>query len=577
MAKVALHVGQAEDPAKTLLGAIERLDGAQVQALVASAESMGKAPKRWASAPWSEALRALEPGSAEVPALAIRPGQTQLGFDHAASRMAKIAKRLLEDPPKRLADLFDEKDFRGVVGPDGGFFTLTDGHHKMAALLALSALVHGVLGTGTAASSRTAPQVGGAFRKLAALVPPPAELRVPVFVERQLSAIGAGEPSADRLRGYLEQFGPPGGLPSLYLGLRGGGEAAGPPERFSDLQDNPYRRLAAELVSTFSWDDHGAPVFKRSDRPLWLKGPDAPEYVEFHLAEVLERVSLAEGHPYVPGKPIPDPLLHEFRVALAAARADGHPALGRVITFEHATDWGGLRRALDLVDRTAFVPGESELDPEAVPVLVLPDGTPDVHRLHAAAHLLGALAGEAKPEALGPDLAKEVISRLVSVPDELGLWVNRAGLTRAELERDAKLARRLAVSVSPKKSKLRIEGEPAERPLWIELPGAPAAAFALADLWGDLFSSVDHQPGRLGEIEALARQRLIEAKTQPGHRAYSRLSNVPAVVEGDASAVVASLRVRKKDGALEVGHPVEGSPPHVLPPRQRAVVRGPKD
>jgi hypothetical protein len=580
---VELARASGASPEDALLGAVRALDAKAAAGLVARADGDAPRPARPGAAPWAKALAKLEPGEvAPVPAWAIRPGQAQLSFDHAGEKMAKIAAEILEEKPDSLADLFDADDFPVVVAPDGAFALLRDGHHKLAGLLALSALVHDLLGTNGDASSRTAPAVGGAWKKLAKVLPPPSELDVPALVEANEAELAPKAKAKTRIDDFFSLFDAPGRYrPPLHLTHRDGSVASVPPERMSDLEDSPFRRLAAELLAKLSWRDDGTPKLKKDDAPLWLKGPDAPEYVEFEIAEILERASAEIDFSYTPGEPVPEDVQDAFRQAMIEARRSGHPVLQKIVSFEHDIDLEALGATFALTSHAALdFDAKRKPDPDEIPVVLLPEDAPDVHRLHVAARLHAALTeagAELDADALDPDIARATIARLEHVHDDIGLWVNEARLTMDALERDAELAKGLAVKVKPKKkTKLKLAEAPeSSAPVWVDVPGLPpSAAHAVAAECSDLFARIDHDPARLHEVADEARSRLIAAKTTPDHPAYDRLAQVPVVVAGDAEAVAASLRAGRKHQTLEVGRPVEGAepPPHVLAPRRQLAV-----
>lgn len=569
------------EPEAVVKSVVAAMDGRAVEGLLARADKDRPTYARLGAAPWSKALSKLDlEATAKIPVAAVRPGQTQLSHDHVAAKMLGLVEDILDGKAEKLTDLFDLDDFPVVVAPGGSFAVLRDGHHKLGSLLALSALVHETLGTKSGASSRTALNVGGAFETLAKVIPPPDEIQLPIYVEGQEAKLSNGEKDGRRLDDFFAKFDDALSYdPPLYLARRDGTTAAEPPRKMSALVDNPYRRLAAELVAKLKWDDDGMPVLKKVPNPLWLKGPDAPPYVEFHVADVIENAAKAIGFEYRPGAPIPEPVRDAFRKALLDAQDDAHPVLQQVISFEHDIDVAALRTSMQLIRHAVldFGKGAKKLDDDEIPVVLLASDAPDVHRLHAAARLHGALTeagADFHAESIDGDIARATIARLDRVHDEVGLWINHDGLTVGALKRDAKLARGLAMTVERKgKSKLKADGG-AERPLWVDVPGLPKdAGIAVGAALSDLLEKVEHDPQRLGEIRKEARGRLIDAKTHPAHPLYEQLASVPVVVSGSADAVAASLRVGRKKHELEVGHQIEGFPvPHVLPPRTRVVV-----
>ena len=571
-------------PAELLHATVQNLNGSQVKALISRGDRSRPDFNSWHQAPWSKALRKLDVGDqVNIPAHAIRPGQTQLSFDHAATKMVDMMAQIAQGDIKHLSELFDADDFPVVVGPSGGFALLRDGHHKLAGLLGLSSLIHGVLGTGTGASSHTAPQVARSWKKLAELIPPPDKLQIPVVTAGQESKLSSDAKPSRRLDDFFSLFDDASryAIP-LYLKRPGQTDARHSPEKMSDLIDNPFRRLASELVAKFKWSEDGVPKFKAAEHPLWLKGPNAPDYVEFHVAEVLKQTSIEEGFEYQPGQAIPDKVLSSFRKAMLNAQDAEHPILQQVISFEHHTNWDRLKDSVKLIDHALmdFRPEGQPLEDHEIPVALLRADAPDVLRLHAAARLhdaLSSVGANFEEEALTPDITRNTIDRLNGVHDDVGLWLNVHALTAGQLRRNAELTTQLGLNIKPKgKTKVVISGEDTPlNPSWINVPGLPESIpFVLGDLWSDLLAQVEHQPERMPEIADLAQKRLIEAKTQPDHPFYERVAQIPVVVSGDPESIAASLRVGRKTGVLKVGQPVETDPPpYILPPRSRLIVK----
>ncbi|MEL6187951.1 MAG: hypothetical protein AAFU79_25290, partial [Myxococcota bacterium] len=227
------------------------------------------------------------------------------------------------------------------------------------------------------------------------------------------------------------------------------------------------------------------------------------------------------------------------------------------------------------------------MDDDEVPVILVPAEAPEVHHLHAAARLHGALVAagaDLSAEALSPEIAREAIRRLETVHDDVGLWLNLRGVTAGELRRDAAVAAAAAALKvkRAKKSQVAPKGEPPEHPLYVALPGHPSfTEYAVGELWADLLARIDHDPARFGEVASEARSRLVAARTDPEHPYYERLEHLPVIVSGDAESVAASLRIGRKKGHLETGRPVPASaeraegataPPHVIPPRTQRPV-----
>lgn len=564
-------------PAELLLDVVERLDGSAIHRLVAKADKAR--PKK---APWAKSLAKMEIGEVRpVSVMALRPGQTQLSFDHAAYKMVGFVEDLLKKAPDDVGALFDPDDFPVVVGPDGRFALLRDGHHKLSGLMALSALVHDLAGT-TKASSRTALHVGKEWKKLAELIPPPDELKVAVFIEGQEAKLEPEAELTDREATFYALFDDPHLYATpLYLDTRDGAAATQPPDRMSALADNPFRRLAAELVAKFKWKDDGSIKLKAAEAPLWLKGPDAPDYVEFHVADVLEAACQDLGLEYRVGMPLDSQTEAAFRSALREAQRTDHPVLQKIIAFEREVSWDDLRTSMKLVPHAVMDFGAKrppELTDDEVPVVLLPSEAPDVHRLHAAVRLheaLVAAGADLEAEAITPAIARDAIARLSDLHDEVGLWLNVDGATAGELRRDAELAAIPGLALEQKKAKLQAPDDAPLKPIWLDLARRPESTpFMLGALWSDLLARIDHDPERFEEIADEARARLVSAKTTPEHPFYELVAQLPVVVSGRPDAIAASLRVGRKKGRLKFGQPVnEGlRQPDLLGPRSHLLI-----
>lgn len=558
--------------------AVEQLDGPAVRALMkwadAARPSVGLGSESWASH-----LARLTPGEPHpLPAAAIRPGQTQISFDLVAVKARELAQRL-DESPDPIHALFRPDDFPIVVGPAGAFAILRDGHHKFAGLLALSILAATLAGVAPGPDTGVDPR----WRRFMERIPAPEDLAVLAWVDGQEADLAEDAPTTGRLEAFFALFEDPRRYrPPLYLALREGGEAPHPPDRFSALQDNPFRQWAANLVARFRWGEDGALKLKASDRPLWLKGPDAPDYVEFHVAEVIEATARTLGLTKAPTAVVPEALRTASRAALLRAQRDGHPVLRKVIAFEHDLSGADLRASVELAAHAVMSFGRSELRlrNEEVPVILVPAEAPEAHHLHAAVRLHGALVAagaDLHADALSPAIARDAIRRLEWVPDEVGLWLNLRGVTAGELRRDAAVAAAAAALEIERnrKGQLVPKGVPPEHPLFIALPDQPTFTnYAIGDLWADLLEAIGHDPDRFETVVEEARRRLVEARTDPRHPFYLRLESLPVIVSGDAHDVAASLRIGRKRGHLETGHPVPGArvAPHVLGPRiQRPV------
>src|SRR5262249_10872823 len=154
--------------------------------------------------------------------------------------------------PKDIVTRFLAGDrLRGFVAENGKDVVIIDGHHKLTALLALRGLVGASMFGGT---------------------------HVPVL--------------------FCEER-------PLYLVQRDGTVRKKAVKSFAKLEDNPFRKLAADLALRVRGEP-GAYRIEGPDGSLWIKGPRAEEYVEFRLALVLERAFEKAGITWTPDQKLTD-------------------------------------------------------------------------------------------------------------------------------------------------------------------------------------------------------------------------------------------------------------------------------
>jgi hypothetical protein len=263
----------------TLLRArIAQLSNGEIRSLILRAEARHEG----SFAPhWAARLSVLSEGqAAKVPLAMLRPGQVQLSLDHVRDKMLRLVGRL-EKSSAGERSLIREDELTVAVAAGGRTLLLSDGHHKAAAMKALLGLV----GTG------------------------PSPL-VPVTVKTNLRHSSDAEAAA--------RLGRPHQMVSLRM--RSGAIAREIPEGFSELEDNPYRHLASRLGAKARRSGPGKRTvsIKGAARPLFVKGPAAPDFVEFAIARIFERALPGWRGPKISGRD-----RETLRRALLAARESG--------------------------------------------------------------------------------------------------------------------------------------------------------------------------------------------------------------------------------------------------------------
>lgn len=246
----------------------------------------------------------------------IRPGQVELSWDHVRDKVADLARRAAEGS---VLSGVQSDDFPVVVGPGGRFLTLLDGHHKLASLLLISELVERLC---QGARLRN-PVRSQALQAVAQNIPGVTALRIPVRV------VGVHR-DADEAS-YLRRLSRPDrGRPPIRLEDRHGRLHGAPPRRFSELADEPFRKLASDLGLKAKVKPQG-PTWKGACYPLWLKLPTAPDFVEFTLGRVFARVYQRLDQPYHPQEPVHPSLRESMREELVRVHGDRSDPLHSVV------------------------------------------------------------------------------------------------------------------------------------------------------------------------------------------------------------------------------------------------------
>lgn len=259
-------------------------------------------------------LHQAKPGSTlRVPFLAVRPGQTQLSFTRAREKVPKLLKALAENDVKkdlgRALRLLDAEKMPVVLGPGG-----------LAGPLA---------------------RLHGAKR----------DVDVDVVANlTHLDEVAFWEALAESDDPDLQ----------LYLARRDGTVATHPPAHYAELEDNPYRGLAGDTVGKVEkngkkWKVDGP------THPLWLKGPEEQNFVDFAVGAVLAEVDAKLGNTYAPGDGIAKKRRVAFAEGLAAAQADPnhaqHDRLAGLVILDGKTTAKSLAKKVDVDDGRVVLRG----------------------------------------------------------------------------------------------------------------------------------------------------------------------------------------------------------------------------
>jgi hypothetical protein len=179
----------------------------------------------------------------------VRPGQSQISYDHVRQKLLELLDAIAASPKDVVTRFLAGDRLKGFLSPSGDI-TLTDGHHKFTALLALRGLVGMSMFGGT---------------------------HVPML------------------------FCEPRESKELFLDLRNGKHLKSPPLRFGKLENNPFRKLAADLAVKVRGEP-GNYRLEGLERPLWIKGGRSQDFIEFHLARCIESALADNGYSWKPGE-----------------------------------------------------------------------------------------------------------------------------------------------------------------------------------------------------------------------------------------------------------------------------------
>ena len=310
-----------------LLRQAQQLDADRAKKLMKVAEK--RAPKRrFSSKPIGAApalaaqLKSLEPGETfMVPFHAIRPGQAQLSFAHAGTKVAKFLSKLDGHTPENLTALAEDLGLLEVpclIGPGGAYAVIHDRHHHMSGLLALIGWTDNLTNQGHALHmGKPGPELATLQALFGNGVP-----HVQVVVTENLSHLSERE--------FLEAA-----TPYLDRETSTGKVASTLPARFTDLEDNPFRNLASTSKIKVERTGDGKRDFELEaqdgDDGLWIKPPSAPDFIEFHVGKVFSAAFDAAGRRYDPTKALSADDRNMLRDALKAAQDDPEHASHEVL------------------------------------------------------------------------------------------------------------------------------------------------------------------------------------------------------------------------------------------------------
>ena len=293
----------------------EQLDAGRTRKLVRAAEK--RIPRR-ADASLTRQLESLEAGdTALVPFHALRPGQAQLSFTHAGTKVAKFLSKLDGHTPSDLTALASDLGLLEVpclIGPGGRFAVMHDRHHHMTGLLALIGWTDNLTNDGHALHmGKPGPEIATMQALFGTGVP-----HVQIKVTENLSHLSERE--------FLEVA-----KPFLHRETRAGALANVLPARFSELEDNPFRFLASETKIKVERTGDGKRDFsleaKNEDAALWIKPPTAPDFIEFHIGKIFSAAFDAAGRTYDPCRGLSAEDVELLREALHKAQQDeAHPS-----------------------------------------------------------------------------------------------------------------------------------------------------------------------------------------------------------------------------------------------------------
>lgn len=286
---------------------VSALSAAAVQRLVARGEER---VRQHASLRARAALMTAAPGDDVLVSCAfIRPGQVQLSFDRVREHVEKFLRRLHGLDPSRIRALAGELgllEVPGIVGPRGLSVVLPDRNHNFAALLALVAWLDERL---------ERPRVSPSIRALAdVLFAADAGLTVTVRVQENHASRSAAAFEA-AIRGQL------------FFVRRDGSLARRLPARFAALEDNPVRELVSRARVKAKQKGERRVTLASRDVCVWVKGPNAPAFIEFHIASIVGPALANAGRPYAAVRDLDAQDEAIMRSALERAAADPtHPS-----------------------------------------------------------------------------------------------------------------------------------------------------------------------------------------------------------------------------------------------------------
>ncbi len=298
-----------------LIRQAQQLDANKVKRLMQAAER--RIPRRLDRAV-ARRLEGLAAGdTAMVPFHVLRPGQAQLSFAHAGTKVEKFLGKLEGHTPEDLTALAGDLGLLEVpclIGPGGRFAVIHDRHHHTSGLLALIGWTDMLTHHGQALHMG---KPGPELATLQALFGSDAPM-IQIKVTDNLSHLNEAE-FMKAAESYLHRDTPSGGRIDQL------------PVRFSQLYDNPFRFLASDTKIKVERTGDGKKDFeletKNEAAAIWVKPPSAPDFIEFHVGKVFAAAFAQTGRSYDPSTALTAQDVDTLRSALAAARADpDHPS-----------------------------------------------------------------------------------------------------------------------------------------------------------------------------------------------------------------------------------------------------------
>ena len=207
----------------------------------------------------------------------VRPGQSQISYDHVRVKLLELLDAIATSPKDVVSRFLAGDRLKGFLSKSGDV-TLVDGHHKFAAVLALRGLVGMSM-------------FGGTHMPM-------------LFCEPRDSS-------------------------ELFLDLRNGKHLKNPPLRFGKLENNPFRKLAADLAVKVRGEP-GNYRLEGLERPLWIKGTRSQDFVEFYLARCIESALADNGYSWKPGEALKPEERAVVRKALISLADNDSFALDKV-------------------------------------------------------------------------------------------------------------------------------------------------------------------------------------------------------------------------------------------------------